>query len=73
MPLIVRFGEFTFYDIWDDCDKVRFTATTSSGTYFCETAHTEGREYRLAKDKFRTEVVDQIQGNICPGWVEIDG
>ena len=71
--IIVRFNEHQSYDINVDCDVVRFTATTSSGSYWSDVILEGPRSLRRDRQEFKETVVELIQAGQPPCCIELSG
>ena len=70
--IIVRFKEFQSYDIQSDAEVVRFLATTSSGTFWCDVGLEGPRSLRNDRQAFKEQVVELIQAGARPQYVALD-
>jgi hypothetical protein len=66
MTITVRFQESGRYDINNDCDVIRFMATTTYGSYWAEVQVEGPRALRRDREKFKSLVVDYIQAGSLP-------
>lgn len=69
---IVRFSEFEYYNINEDEDWVRFTATTNKGSYFHECPWVSARVLRETREQFKAKVVVLLTEGADPQYVNID-
>ena len=66
-----RFQEYEEYDIEQDCRRVRFLATTSTGTWHGAVPVTTARSRREQREAFKTYVLQSMALNLLPHEVEI--
>lgn len=71
--VIVRFQEHQYYDINEDAEVVRFTATMSSGSFWTEVFAEGPRGLRHDRQEFKDTVVEMIQAGAAPCRVELSG
>ena len=70
-PITVRFSETERYDINNDCEMVRFMATTSQGSYHAEISLENSRTVREYRKQFKDRCVERIQQGIAPCEIEL--
>lgn len=62
----IRFTEVIRYDINQDCEVVRFVATTSKGSYHVEIPTVNSKSLRENRAKFKERVFEAIESNRDP-------
>lgn len=70
-PITVRFQEEQHYDINQDCEVVRFMATTSLGSYWTELPLDGPRSLRRDRTRFKELAVQCIQSGLIPTYIEL--
>lgn len=70
-PITVRFQEEQHYDINQDCEVVRFMATTSLGSYWTEIPVEGSQSLRRDRVRFKELAVQCIQGGLIPSHIEL--
>lgn len=70
-PITVRFQEEQHYDIQQDCEVVRFMATTNQGSYWTEIPLEGPRSLRRDRERFKELAVQHIQAGSLPAYIEI--
>lgn len=71
MAITVRFQEEQHYDITQDCDVVRFMATTSLGSYWTEFPVDGPRALRRDRVRFKELAVQCIQAGLLPDYIQL--
>lgn len=72
MQVTVRFHEFEWYNVNEDEDWVRFTATVSKGSYFAEVPRGTFKDFRENRDKFKAKVIDYLSSAVDPCEVQLE-
>lgn len=71
MSLIVRFSEYTRYDITQDCEVVRFMGSTLTGSYHTELVCPTSRHLRENRTKFKEKVIDLMESGKSPQEISL--
>jgi len=71
MSLVVRFNEYTRYDITKDCDVVRFVGVTDGGSFHTEIPVKGSRNLRESRNVFKEKVIDLMGSGATPCEVSI--
>ena len=66
----VRFSEFESYDINDDCEKVMYMATTSTGSFFATAPIDKDQVKR--KKQFKEKVLELMGQGLEPGEIQFE-
>lgn len=69
---VVRFQEFEYYNINEDEDWVRFTATMDKGSYYAEVPRGTSKSFRENRDKFKAKVIDYLASAVDPCEVDLE-
>jgi len=69
--LTVRFSEVQGYDINQDCETVRFIATTGRGSFFADTALVSSRVLREDRERFKDTVLEAMQNGHDGGEIDL--
>ena len=72
MEVVIRFQEFEYYNINEDEDWVRFTATLDKGSYYAEVPRVSARVFRENKDKFKAKVIDYLASQVDPCEISLE-
>ena len=72
MNITVRFQEFEWYNVFEDEDWVRFTATMDKGSYFSEVPRGTYKDFRENRDKFKAKVMDYLVNAVDPCEVMLE-
>ena len=70
--LTVRFSEIQGYDINQDCETVRFVATTGRGSFYADTVLVSSRVLREDRQRFKDEVLQCMQEGYNSGEIDLD-
>lgn len=68
---VIRFQEFEYYNINEDEDWVRFTATMTKGSYYAEVPLGSARVFRENRDKFKAKVIDLLSSAVAVDPCEV--
>ena len=68
----IRFQEFEWYNINQDEDWVRFTATMTKGSYYAEVPKVSARVFRENRDKFKAKVIDYLASQVDPCEISLE-
>lgn len=71
MAITVRFQEEQHYDVTQDCEVVRFMATTSLGSYWTEIPIDGPRALRRDRVRFKEMAVQCIQAGLLPNRIDL--
>ncbi len=69
--MIVRFNEYTRYDITQDCEVVRFVGVTDGGTFHTEIPVKGSRQLRESRNVFKDRVIELMQDGANPCEVRL--
>jgi len=72
MNIVIRFQEFEYYNINEDEDWVRFTATMNKGSYYAEAPRVSARVFRENRDKFKAKVIDYLASQVDPCEITLE-
>lgn len=72
MAVTVRFSESESYDIFRDCDVVRFMATTQLGSYWADVPIEGPMGKRRDREKFKSLAVEYIRAGALPCEIELE-
>ena len=70
--MIIRFQEFEYYNINQDEDWVRFTATMTKGSYYAEVPRGTFKVFRENREKFKAIVTDYLIQSIDPCEINLN-
>jgi hypothetical protein len=68
---IVRFTDYTYYNINEDEDWVRFMGTTDKGSYYSEVPWVSSRVFRENREKFKEKTIECLSSCITPCQIEL--
>jgi len=68
---LVRFTEYTRYDITRDCEVTQFCASISTGSYHLELPIDGHRRLRETRNQFKERVAEMIQAGQPPQGVTL--
>ena len=69
--MIVRFNEYTRYDITQDCEVVRFVGVTDGGSFHTEIPLKSTRHMRESRSTFKDRVIDLMAQGANPCEVRL--
>ena len=69
--MIVRFNEYTRYDITQDCEVVRFVGITDGGSFHTEIPIGTTRRLREHRNNFKDRVIELMQEGHVPCEVHL--
>jgi hypothetical protein len=69
--MIVRFNEYTRYDITQDCEVVRFVGVTDGGSFHTEMPFKSQRQLRDNRGAFKDKVIDLMAQGATPQEVRL--
>jgi hypothetical protein len=69
---VIRFQEFEYYNINEDEDWVRLTATMTKGSYWAEVPRGTFKDFRENRDKFKAKVIDLLSSAVDPCEVSLE-
>ena len=72
MQVTVRFHEFEWYNVNEDEEWVRFTATVDKGSYFSEVPRGTFKDFRENRDKFKAKVIDCLASSVNPCEIPLE-